>query len=115
MNGYNEVYLENYEAVAAYTVMPMAEGASGDSGSYFQGIIIYWTTESEPGGVTNSGWYTGNENSPFFNVSAEEILNHIKNYGDLKTYFDAWMQSGKNQKEFISKLPLGCWNIVTTP
>ena len=41
MQGYSEVYLENYEEVAANTVMPMAEGMSGDSGSYFNGIRIF--------------------------------------------------------------------------
>lgn len=101
---------EEYEEVSAYSVSTYAEGGSGDQGYYEQGATIYWTTETEPGGITNNGWYTDDPNSPFYNVSEEEILNHIATYQNLNTYFTAWGNSDKNRDTFVRQtIPESCW------
>lgn len=111
MQGYSEVYLENYEEVAANTVMPMAEGMSGDSGSYFNGIRIFWTTEQIPGGVTNNGWYTDDSNSPFFGRNEDLIIQEANEVGNLNSYFSTWVSSAVDHEAFVSKV-YGCWEFL---
>lgn len=114
MQGYYDTIVETkkeYESVTAYSVPDNQEGASG--GYYEQGIRIIWTT-GEPGGITNSGWYTsGYQDSPFDGVSVEEILNHIDQFGNLNVYFERWGASNKNRDNFIkNEISDACWTTM---
>lgn len=113
MQGFSEVYLENYEEVTANTVMPMVENPSGDEGSYFRGIRILWTTEEKPGGVTGKGWYTNDSNSPFFGCEENEIVNYAEQYGNLNSYFTNWVNNTSvSHESFIHDIDIGCWALI---
>lgn len=110
---YGEIPMsDDYVAVEAYSVESRASSGSGTDGSYFQGIRINWTTESDPGGVTNSGWYTGDPNSPFFGQDETTLVAAIESAGNADAYFSAWVASDVSHKSFISGIPEACWDLV---
>lgn len=114
MQGFEYVTIqEKYETVAAYSVSAQAEGGSGDTGYYEQGYVIEWTTVGA-GGITDSGWYTDNPNSPFYGKTEDEIVAYAEKNGNLNAYFRAW---GDNQSidrnQFIKNtISSSCWSIL---
>lgn len=105
-------------------------GGSGNDGSYPTSTRIRWTVtrysdDSEDGygyigGISgDNGWYTNNENSPFFGVEDEEdIARHAFNEGNLQDYFDKWnedqSQAGQVKRATFALLAaqLGCSTII---
>ena len=114
-SSYVEIPMSNdYVALEAYSVDPQASNGSGDEGSYFQGMRIYWETdENGGGGITGISWYTENVNSPFFGVAVNDILTYIEANGNLNDYFANWMSSGADKQSFIlDNIARDCWGFV---
>ena len=99
-----------YVPVEANSVMPMAEGNSGEGGYEMDGSYVNWTTN----GITGISWPIGNDvpNSPFegMNVGETNDSNDIlwviseQGPGNLNSIFYAWSQkySLSEQDEFMN-------------
>lgn len=112
---YGEIQMSGeYESVAAYAVDSRAGSGSGEEGSYWQGFRIDWTTNDSPGGITNSGWYINDVNSPFYEKTEEEIINYANTNGNLNIYFSQWVnKEGIDRDRFIRQtLSSSCWSIM---
>ena len=95
----------NYIPVQANEVMPMAEGRSGaDDGWQQVGSYVNWDSVN---GVTGEGWQEliNAPHSPFGNMDANQIVEHINDYGNLNTYFSRIADLSKREQDaFYNRL-----------
>lgn len=109
MQGYSNVTIkEEYEPVAAYTVSPQAEGASGGgSGEVTKTIRVEWTET----GITGISWYTNITYGPFYGQT--DLTSRFLNGEDLAKYFDSWMATDEQKNDFVKKdIDNNCWNVI---
>lgn len=71
----------NYVKVEANSVMPMAEGASGNQGFVMPGFYVNWTNE----GITAKNWTDATmiATGPFYNMTAEWVEGNVPNENDI--------------------------------
>ena len=89
----------NYIPVQANEVMPMAEGRSGaDDGWQQVGSYVNWDSKN---GVTGDGWQglIDAPYSPFYNMDADQIVEHINECGNLNTYFSQIADLSNRQQD----------------
>ena len=120
---------EIYSDVEAYSVATVyaAGDSSTEGGGYMESNIrIDWTTEGYSveshtgGGITGQGWYTGDERSPFYNFTDEQldqVVNYANANGNLNNYFENWGNrtdiDGALRGEFATEaIQLGCGAVV---
>ncbi len=74
--------------VEANVVMPMAEGASGESGYQVTGYYVNWDVN----GITGKNWtdVIGLVNSPFAGWTEKTIQEHIDKVGNFNDLFSDW-------------------------
>ena len=100
-------YRSNYVPVDARSVIPMAEGGSGqDTGFAIEGRYINWNSET---GVTGGGWTTliNAPYSPFAGMTDEDIVNAIESSPNhsLDAYFGKLSDLTNRQRDdFIDAL-----------
>ena len=95
-------YGSNYVPVEANSVMPMAEGGSGQGGYNVTGYYVNWTDA----GITAKDWSTviSMPNSPFAGMTVESIAEQINNVGNFDNLFANWGNAhGPSQEmEFLN-------------
>ena len=78
---------EQYEAVTGYSIPTPRDGTSG---GYIEGNVrVNYDINS---GFTGDGWYTGDPNSPFYNMDDQitEVEQYFQTNGHLNKYFQDW-------------------------